>query len=461
MRDETMTFAGSGGLAYPAHSNLLRWRGRMDAAPAPCSACRTTIANLLIPSTAPGPWKYIPQESRSMDPTIEEARKFFSQGVEHFEGGRLEQARSAFEAALALAPGRPSVLGNLGITLFHLGRLDESVPLLQQATTADPAYADAWTCLALAHAALAQWPQMLDALEKACALSPRQAGLWLQKGQCLLRLGQVEQALQAYDRALAVDAQFADAWSARGSLLREVNQLDEAAACFEKALAFGADLELNNYYLASVRGTSSPPPPPRRYVESLFDDYAADFQSHVVGQLRYQGYERLLRPVIESGRRFHRVLDLGCGTGLCGPLVHPVADILDGVDISSAMLGQARQLGIYRELIHADIGSYLRNAKENADLVVAADVFIYVGDLTDIFQSARRLLNPGGRFAFTVEAPTGGEDLQLLPSLRYAHSESYIRKLAEACGFNVDEISRAPIRYDQAQPVEGLYVYLS
>ncbi|MDB5842630.1 MAG: putative methyltransferase, contains repeat, partial [Herminiimonas sp.] len=294
-----------------------------------------------------------------MDSGLDEARKLFFQGVEHFEGGRLEQARSAFEGSLAFAPGRPSVLGNLGITLFHLGCLEEAVRLLREAISVDPAYKDAWNCLALATQALGRWQEAADALERACKLSPQQAELWFKKGQCLLRLGLVKDALQAYDHALTVAPEFSDAWSARGSLMREVNELDEAAKCFEKALAFGGDPELNGYYLASVRTTASPPPPPpRRYVESLFNDYAADFQNHVVGQLRYQGYERLLQPLLESDRRFHRALDLGCGTGLCGPLIHPLVDVLDGVDISQAMLEQARQLGIYRELIHADIGPF-------------------------------------------------------------------------------------------------------
>jgi predicted TPR repeat methyltransferase len=396
-----------------------------------------------------------------MDPRLEEARKFFLQGIEYFEGGRFEQARAAFEDSLALAPGRPSVLGNLGITLFHLGHWQKAVRLLREATSADPAYADAWTCLALAHEAMAQWQQAVDALEQADALSPQPAQLWFSKGQWLLRLGQDQQALHAFDRALELAPEFADAWSARGSMMRELHRLDEAARSFEQALAFGGDPELNGYYLASVKGAASPPSPPRRYVEALFDDYAPDFQSHVVGQLRYQGYERLLRPLIDAKRRFRRALDLGCGTGLCGPLIHPLADVLDGVDISHAMLEQARKLGIYRELIHADIGTFLETAEGNADLVVAADVFIYVGDLAAIFKGIRRMLAPDGRFAFTVEAPSGDAGLQLLPSLRYAHSEAYIRELAGACGFRVDEIFRAPIRYDQAHPLEGLYVYLS
>lgn len=406
-----------------------------------------------------------------MDSALEQARTLFFQGIEHFEAGRLEQARAAFEASLSCAPGRPSVAGNLGITLFHLGRHAEAVPLLELATGADPAYADAWASLGLAHEALGRWQEAVDALEQAIRLSPGQAALQVHKAQCLLRQARVPDALRAFDQCLATAPEFAQAWSARGSLLRELHRLDEAAACFEKAIAFGGDAELNGYYLASVRGNAAsavPPTPPRRYVEGLFDDYAADFQQHVVGQLRYEGYERLLRPLqgqAGTAKTFRRALDLGCGTGLCAPLLRPLADAVDGVDISRAMLDQARRLGIYRELTHADITAYLAAAEETADLVVAADVFIYVGELGEVFRHVRRLLAPSGRFLFTVEAPDDAQaaqqELQLLPSLRYAHSEQYIRRLAQASGFRVDEIARAPIRHDQGRAVDGLYVYLA
>ncbi|HRE17476.1 MAG TPA: tetratricopeptide repeat protein [Rhodocyclaceae bacterium] len=395
-----------------------------------------------------------------MDHTLEDARQLFLQGIEHFEAGRFEPARTAFAESLALAPGRPSVLANLGITLFHLGRLAEATPLLREAVSANTQHGEAWTALGLSLEAQGQWQAAADALTQALALAPTQVHLWVSKGQCLLRLGRAQEALQAYDQALAANPAFADAWSVRGSLMRELEELEEAARCFEQALACGGDPELNGYYLASVKGSAAPPPPPRRYVEALFDDYAPEFQAHVVEQLRYQGYARLLQPLIDRQRRFHRAIDLGCGTGLCGSLLHPLVDAVDGVDLSRAMLEEARKLGIYRTLSHADLVSFLESPQEKADLVIAADVFIYVGDLHRIFESVRRLLTPDGCFAFTVEAPAEGDDFQLLPSLRYAHSEAYIRRLAEAHGFSVDEISHAPIRYDQEQAVEGMYVYL-
>lgn len=395
-----------------------------------------------------------------MDTELEQARRHFFQGNEHFEGGRFDQARLCFEAALALAPGRASVLANLGITHFHLRQWREAIPLLRQAAAADPGQPDAWIHLGLAYQALAQWQDAVESLARALELEPQRARLWLVCGQCQLRLGFVELALHAFDRALAMDPNFALAWSERGSLLRELNRLEEAALCFEKAIALGADPELHGYYLASVRGTGGPAAPPRRYVEALFDDYAADFQTHLVENLQYQAHESLVRPLLQAGRRYHSVLDLGCGSGLCGPLIHPLADSIDGVDVSKVMLEQARQLGVYRDLTHADLVSFLADTSRSADLVLAADVFIYVGELSAVFRSVRRILAPAGCFALTVELSPDGQDVRLLPSLRYAHSESYIRRLAQTHGFKLRDVFTAPLRYDQRQPVQGLYVFL-
>ncbi|GIZ50394.1 tetratricopeptide repeat protein [Noviherbaspirillum aridicola] len=395
-----------------------------------------------------------------MTSDLEQARLHFIKGIEHFEGGRLEQARACFESALALAPDRPSILGNLGVTLYHLGQTAQALPLLQRATAADPEFLDAWTCLGLALERTGRWQEAADAMARSLALAPQQAQLWFRRGQCLMRTGQWQAALQAFDRAVATEPAFGDAWSARGGVLRDLQRLPEAAASFEKALACGADPELNRYYLASVTGQALPAPP-RRYVEALFDDYAPEFQDHVLGGLRYQGYERLLLPLAEQGRRFRRALDLGCGTGLCGPLLQRVAAQVDGVDLSAAMLEQARATGAYRTLSHADIVDFLRAERETADLIAAADVFIYVGELQPVFEAVRGTLADDGLFAFTAELAAGGEALQLLPSLRYAHSEDYIRSRAVDCGLRVERIFRAPVRIDQGRPLEGLYCYLA
>lgn len=354
------------------------------------------------------------------------ARQHFLDGIVHFEANHLGDAERCFEAALALAPGRPSVLTNLGATRVRLGKFAEAAPLLRAACVAESGNAEAW-----------------GHLGTACA-----------------ELGLLEEALGAFDRALQINPDVADAWSRRGSLLREAGQLDEAATCFERAIALGADDPLHRYYLASVRG-DTPAAPPREYVQALFDTYAGEFQGHLVSQLNYRAHELLVDGLKSLGtRRYTSALDLGCGTGLCGPLVRPFTDRLDGVDLSSGMLARARDTGAYDQLFEADVVAWLAYEQRQHDLVLAADVFIYVGALEEVFRGVADVLAHGGVFAFSVEALPDTEDFRLMPSLRYAHSQAYVRRLAAQHGLVLNTVTEAPLREDQRRPVMGHYIYL-
>lgn len=363
-----------------------------------------------------------------MSDALTRARDRFLLGVAHFEAGRLDEAAADFEAALALAPGRPSLLLNLGLTRLHQGRWDDAVVHLQAATAADPAQAGAWVVLA----------------------------------RCLGQLGRPDEALAALDRALTLDDTIAEAWSLRGNLLREQRRLGEAARSFERALALGAEPELHRYYLAAVSGQPAPGGNvPRDYVEALFDDYADDFQHHLVEGLRYQGPQRLLQLLQEHGaRRFDAALDLGCGTGLCGALLRPLSGHVAGVDLSSVMVEHARTSGHYDSLQHGDVTEALQGEPARLDLVIAADVFIYVGRLEAVFAGVAHALRAGGWFAFTVERAPDDAEVQLLPSLRHAHAEPYLRRLAAEHGLDVCMLREAPIREDQGRPVPGWYVVM-
>jgi len=393
--------------------------------------------------------------------TTEQARSRFFEGNEHFGAGRLAEARASYQAALALVPGRPSVLANLGVTECRLGLWADSIEHLKQATAADPEHRDAWVAMGLSHEALGQWEPAAQALQQGMRLGAATAQLWLSLALCQLHLERPAEALESLDEALALDATLADAWSQRGSLLRDAGRHAEAALCFEQALTHGADESLHRFYLASVRGDgATPPQPPRQYVETLFNEYADDFQTHLVEQLSYQAHLTLLAPLREAGRHYPMVLDLGCGTGLCGQLIRAQAGAVDGVDLAEAMVKQARATGVYRRVVQGDLVEFLRQQAEPADLVIAADVFIYVGALDEAFAAIRERLQPGGCFAFSVELASTGADLQLLPSLRYAHSPAYVQRLAQAHGYRVQKTWQAPLREDQRKPVMGLYVLL-
>ena len=158
-----------------------------------------------------------------------------------------------------------------------------------------------------------------------------------------------------------------------------------------------------------------------------------------------------------SGQTLNTALDLGCGTGLCGPLLRPLAQRLVGVDLSAGMLQRAHGRGYYDELVQADLAEHLHTMTGPVDAIVAADVFIYIGDLQAVWAGVHRVLSPGGWLALSVEEAPAAVDYALRTSSRYAQSAHYLHRLASAQGLLLRHHSRAPLRQDQGHDVTGLY----
>jgi predicted TPR repeat methyltransferase len=396
-----------------------------------------------------------------MSATFEQARTHFFQGNDHFEAGRFEAAEASFEAALALAPGRASTLANLGAARLALGKTEAALSAFEQSLAVEPDDLETWLHKGVALLALGRHADALATFDDVVGRRPDFGAGWWRRGQALQHLGRHAEALTAYDRAVALDPDLGEAWSLRGGVLREQQRLDEAARSYEQAIAHGADAELNRYFLASVSGREQPASAPPAYVEPLFDDYAETFEQHLVGALNYRGHAILVEQLRALGEKtYASAVDLGCGTGLCGALLRPLVERLDGVDLSRRMLAKADALGIYAELVHGDAIEYLRRTERRHDLVVAADVFIYIGDLDAAFEGVRRVARPGALFCFSAERGADAADYALLPSLRYAHSKRYLAGLAQRHGFATRHIAEAPLREDQRRPVPGLYVFL-
>jgi predicted TPR repeat methyltransferase len=217
--------------------------------------------------------------------------------------------------------------------------------------------------------------------------------------------------------------------------------------------------------LALLGAEDIPDQPPSRYVEALFDDYADRFDTALVEKLDYSVPAKLARLIVEhNDRRFDLAVDLGCGTGLFGAEIRDRVSRLEGFDLSANMLAKAEEKGLYDFLAKADLsleatesGLFDDGLAENrADLVSAADVLMYLGDLANAFALAAKLLKPGSLFAFSIEDAGEGDGFILAPSLRYAHTEQHVRQRLEENGFDLVKLLHTTIRMDGGKPVSGI-----
>jgi predicted TPR repeat methyltransferase len=272
-------------------------------------------------------------------------------------------------------------------------------------------------------------------------------------------------AAEILEQTVELAPRFATAWFALGAVRDQLGDRSKAVAAFEQA----RDADPDDYHgarlqLARIGSGNATPAMTQTYVRRLFDQYAARYDASLTEHLDYRG-PALLRSAVElvAGAaklpmRFGSMLDLGCGTGLGGAAFRPCVDWLVGVDLSPAMIAQAATKGLYDRLVTSDIAACLAN--EIADraayhLVLAADVFVYVNDLAPIVAAIARVLAPTSIFAFTVETHAGG-GVKLLPTLRYAHGEAYVRTVLRDAGLQVAHLVNAPVRTEKGLPVDSL-----
>ncbi|MGB3500438.1 MAG: methyltransferase domain-containing protein [Mesorhizobium sp.] len=259
--------------------------------------------------------------------------------------------------------------------------------------------------------------------------------------------------------ALELDPAWVLGWFRLGEFHHAAGNSDAAAQAWRVYLGLdpqdhaGATLQL-----ALIGAAPMPQAPPNAFVEALFDEYAPRFDVSLVEKLEYRAPDHLLTAIRAARQeRFATAIDHGCGTGLMGQRLRFYCDRLEGYDISERMLAKARAKAIYDHLERADIAQMKRDGTP-ADLVAAADVYMYLGALDAPFASAARLLAQGGLFAFTVEALEDAPGLALRDTRRFAHSEAYVREKLDGAGFDLISLDRATIRQDRNAPVEGLVV---
>ncbi|MBM3486079.1 MAG: methyltransferase domain-containing protein [Alphaproteobacteria bacterium] len=263
-------------------------------------------------------------------------------------------------------------------------------------------------------------------------------------------------------RALAADPRDAALHLRLAGALRMQGDDDGAAAAARQSFAIDGN-EAAGYFLAGIGDGAVPARTPDSVVTALFDQYAATFDQHLVGRLRYRAPE-LVAATVRAARGDRAtpcdVIDAGCGTGLAAPFLRSLARRLDGIDLSPRMIAAARAKGLYDALEVAELIALLRDRPARYDVIVACDVIVYFGDLAPVFAAAFAALRPGGFLAFSAERDEG-TGWRLLPEGRYAHARAYVAATAAAAGFAVHSVSDAVLRTEAGADVGGVITVLA
>lgn len=291
-------------------------------------------------------------------------------------------------------------------------------------SSGDP-IADRRAGYAEALAAERAFAEAADVLAQAMELVPGWAAGWANLGRYREETGDIASAVAAWQRSATLDAE-----GIYGAAL--------------KLVAHGAAAEADG----------------GAYVEALFDDYAGRFERSLVDRLEYRAPRELMALIGEVGRSSGgTAYDLGCGTGLMGIELRSTVRRLEGVDVSEAMLAEARRKDIYDRLVKDDLVAFL-NAAEPAELMTATDVLNYTGPLPPVLAAAGRKLLPGGLFAFSLELYDGAEPVKLRNSLRYAHNGAAAKAACAAAGFEPVAERETVLRRDRGVPVMGLLLVI-
>jgi len=424
--------------AHARLGDLLRQAGRPEEA---INHCRRAIAAL---------------------PDHAEARQCL--GALLLERGDAAEAETHLKAALTLRPLWPAALCNYAQALKRLGRHDEARVLAEGAVELKPENAGFRANLAAILRATGRADAAMAEADRAVRLDGHCTEAWLELGLARRQLGHAEGAAAAFERALAVAPNLAEAHWCLAESAAELGEPERAAHHYRACLEldpedrFGAALGL-----ALAEGGTAPSKAPAAYVRQLFDDYAERFDAQLVERLGYRAPAVLaeaLGRVLGSASGL-AVIDAGCGTGLAAPALRPMATQLVGIDLSPAMIAKARARGLYDRLEVGELEAALAAEGGSYDLLVAADVLVYFGDLAPVAAAAHRALKPGGHFAFTVEkAGAGTATYALGVKSRYAHATDYLRQVAEEAGFAVALIEDTVTRRDDDSDVPGLVAVL-
>ena len=375
------------------------------------------------------------------------------------ELGNLNDAEENSRKAIKLNPNHAFAYNNLAIILLKQGRLEESENCCKDAIKLNPNLAESYNNLGNAQKNGGKLEEAISSFKQAIKIEP---GFFLALhniGATLQDQGKLSEAEPYYKKAIELEPNYSETYKNLGSLMHRLKKYSDAEFYYKKAIELKSD-DLDTQHLLSALTGVTTKTAPKTYIQNLFDNYANIFDKSLVDELQYN-VPKIVSKLITNNfqnKSIGSVLDLGCGTGLFGEEIHHYCKYLEGVDLSNLMLNIAKEKNVYNKLSAKDILDYLNSKKLDFDYFVFLDVFIYLGDLDDVFKLIYLQNKSSGKLVFTTEN-NKKENYFLEESGRYSHSKSYIEMLCNKYNYDICHYENIKLRKESNDIINGgLYI---
>jgi predicted TPR repeat methyltransferase len=351
---------------------------------------------------------------------------------------------------------------------YRQGRLDAAVVAYEKVLKQEPDHLEALEWRGELAVQQDDYERAVETLSRARQLRGDDAFTeYTNLGLCYYELNMPEEAVETLWRAVRRDADDLVSHSNLGKSLYDLyahDRVEEAVTIAAEWMRRFPNVPDAQHIGAAISGLGLPDTANAAYVEDIFNDYAPIFDEKLA-ELGYRAPALILQalqPHLPGPNRDLVILDAGCGTGLCGPLLAPYCQRLDGVDLSPKMLEKAKSKQLYDRLSKAELTAFLNNAPDMYDVIVAADVLCYFGDLSRAAAGFLNALVPTGRLGFSVErmddATADEPGYRLDQSGRYKHDPAYVERVLEESGLLIIDITQEDLRSEYGVSVGGLII---
>jgi predicted TPR repeat methyltransferase len=375
---------------------------------------------------------------------------------------QLDQAEKIYRQVLRKDPGHIDALHFLGLLRYQQGKTEQGLHLIRKALLKRPDYADAHNNLGIILKKQGKSEQAIMAFKTCLELTPDNTSALSNLGILFKEQGDFKQAIECYQQSIALNPAQTPAYLNLANILLSRDPV-KAATLIQQWLTYDPDNSVALHMLASCTGEHIPQRASDDYIKDTFDRFAEKFDEHLE-KLDYQApqlVETAVENVYGEPQGSLNILDAGCGTGLCGPLLRPYANQLEGVDLSGGMIEKAGALDVYDGLFVNELTAFLNTQKDTYDLIASADTLNYFGVLQQVFLAVFSALKPGGYFVFTLEELGDQQDdngFHLNHHGRYSHSREKARDSLQQSGLNCKSMNSGVLRTEKDESVRGLVI---